>query len=161
MRYLLASLVLVTACVQNDDDNDPVPNPEASITPRTGEWYYADVTEVSSTCGADDNGVSGGFVIDTATATSFHVIPGDGTDPFSCSITGASFDCPERAAHEEDLRPAVDALLTARATAEGTFSSATRGTGTQEAKVTCAGTACSSIGTFPCNYKVRFSIVAR
>src|SRR5688500_1036745 len=111
MRYLLASLVLVTACVQGDDGG-PETGPEDNSIPGTGERYYADVTEISGTCAGGNEGVSGGFVIDAATQTSFHVIPGDGTNPFSCNINGASFSCPDRALYEEDLRPGVDAVVT-------------------------------------------------
>jgi hypothetical protein len=128
------------------------------VTPKVGGWHYADVTPISNTCSSPQDGNAGDFAIDAATATAFHVVPGDATDPFSCSLAGAAFDCPDRYNEQDDLRPSIDAVLTVHATAEGTFSSSIRGTGTQEATITCTGTACSAIGSFPCQFNVSFTI---
>lgn len=153
---LAASLV---ACA-TDGEDDPNPNQMAqqSVVPQEGQWYYADVTEISSTCGATDNGVAGGFAILGASAAGFTVNDGDGQ--FGCSLSGSSFHCPNRAQALEDLRPDVDALVTAQATATGTFASATSGSGSQEATVNCVGSACAFAGTWPCTFKVSFQIRA-
>ena len=89
-------------------------------------------------------------------------MPNDGTAPFTCSLNGSAYNCPDRAAGVQDLRPAVDALITVRAVANGTFSSATRATGRQEATATCAGTQCAATGaSFPCTVRVDYVIQAR
>lgn len=166
MRLLLACLVL-SACSNGDNPSsgDDAPTPDAStqngVTPELGPWGYDEVTPVSSTCpGTVMQGGTGAFAIDNASSTSFHVIPNDGTAPFTCALSGAAFDCPERATAMQDLRPAVDAVFTARAIATGSFASSTQGSGRQEATVTCAGAQCAAAGTFPCTVKVDFVIRA-
>ena len=166
MRLLLVCLAL-SACSNDSANGDDAPSPDASdqtpITPKIGAWGYDEVTPVSSTCpGNIQQGGTGTFAIDSSSSTSFHVVPNDGTAPFSCSLTGSAFDCPERATATQDLRPALDAVVTVRAIAKGTFSSSTQATGRQEATATCAGTQCSATGaTFPCMAKVDFVIRAR
>ncbi len=152
----------LTACVAShgDDTEDPGTDPDTAIVPREGNWYYLDVTRISSTCVAGDDGNAGDFAITSASLAGFTVIDGS-TDPFGCNLSGTTFNCPNRAAYTEDLRPTYDAVLTAHATADGTFSSATRGSGSQGATVSCAGTACASYGTWPCTFKVNFQIAAR
>jgi hypothetical protein len=170
MRTIIACLVAaasiapLTACVTNkdggdDNDDDYNDNMSALIVPVEGQWHYLDVTQISSNCSAGDDGTAGSFGITGASASGFTVIDGE-TDPFPCSLSGNTFNCPNRASSIEDLRPDVDAVITAHATAQGTFSSATRGSGTQEASVTCTGTACSAAGTWPCQFKVSFQIGA-
>jgi len=173
MRLTLVCLVFtITACSNdnnepnNSGDDDPVPDASTNqnpVTPKVGAWEYDEVTPVSSTCPANiQQGGTGAFGIDQSSTASFHVIPNDGTAPFTCTLSGSAFDCPDRATNTQDLRPTLDAVLTARATARGTFSSSTRATGRQDATVTCAGTQCNAAGTsFPCNVKVDFSIRAR
>jgi len=166
MRLLLVCLAL-SACSNDSANGDDAPSPDASdqtpITPKIGAWGYDEVTPVSSTCpGNIQQGGTGTFAIDSSSSTSFHVVPNDGTAPFSCSLTGSAFDCPERATATQDLRPALDAVVTVRAIAKGTFSSSTQATGRQEATATCTGTQCSATGaTFPCMAKVDFVIRAR
>jgi hypothetical protein len=157
---LVASL---TACVANnhgDDTEDPGNDPGTTIVPREGDWYYVDVTKISSTCVAGDDGTAGEFAIASPSLAGFTVIDGD-TAPFACSLSGKAFNCPNRAAYAEDLRPSYDAVLTAHATADGTFTSATRASGTQQATVSCAGSACAAYVSWPCTFKVSFQIAAR
>lgn len=161
MRLAIA-LVALTACTaSSNDDSDPPTNQNQNtlIVPQEGTWHYQEVTPISSNCAAGDDGSVGNFAIVSASAAGFTVIDGE-ADPFGCSLSGNSFNCPNRAWYIEDLRPDVDAVLTAHATAQGTFSSATRATGTQEATVTCTGSACSLAGTWPCNFKVGFDVRA-
>jgi hypothetical protein len=169
MRPLLVrlALVLFSACTNGggggggDDTQSPpvdAPPTNGSVTPQTGTWRYANTTPVSSTCPGNIMQTPGSFVIDQSSTTSFHIVPGDGTAPFTCTLNGKAFDCPDRAAGEEDYRPGLDLVATFRAQAAGTFSSATRATGRQKATVTCTGSACMAIGTFPCTIEVDFEI---
>jgi len=167
MRLLLVCLA-VTACGNNNGPNngDDAPtdaSTSGSVTPQVGAWEYDEVTPVTSTCPSSiQQGGTGAFAVDRSSTTSFHVVPNDGTAPFTCTLNGSAFDCPDRATNMQDLRPAVDAVFTARATAHGTFSSATRATGRQEGTITCVGTQCNASGaSFPCSIKVDFSTRAR
>jgi hypothetical protein len=169
-RLLLVCLAL-SACNNNNgpgnngDDEPPIDgnnNNNTPVTPRVGGWVYESVTPVSNTCpGNLQNGGIGAFAIDQSSTSSFHVIPNDGTAAFTCTLNGSAFNCPDRAAAVEDLRPAVDAVITMHAIANGTFSSSTRATGRQEGTATCAGTQCAATGvTFPCMAKVDFVVRA-
>jgi hypothetical protein len=165
-RYLVC--LVLAACTNNgpmtpgggDDDAPDAGTTNPDVLPRAGAWYYEESTPVHNTCSQAVQGEDGSFGIDNVLAGSFHVIPNDGTTPFTCSLTNGSFDCPDRAWETRDLRPSVDAVLTAHGTAAGTFSSTTRATGQQKATVTCTGTACASLG-LPCTFDVNFVIVAR
>ena len=171
---LAATAIALVACNTqgsgpgDDDDDDEVPKVDGSmpndpVQPKAGGWHYAETTPISSTCPANTpTGANGNFVIDQVTAASFHVVPNDGTAPFTCTLSGGQFDCPDRAAATEDYRPQVDAVLTAHATADGTLTSTTRATGRQRATVSCAGTQCDALGpnTFPCSAEVSFVIEA-
>ncbi|MEJ7600541.1 MAG: hypothetical protein WKG01_21725 [Kofleriaceae bacterium] len=166
----LAVFTTVVACGgngTNDDDNpsDGGPGsdgPSNAIRPRAGGWHYVESTPVSSTCPTSTpSGEYGDFVIDEVGAASFRVVPADGTAPFTCTST-SGFDCPDRATAMRDYRPTIDAVISAHATADGTFSSPVRGTGRQHVTVSCAGTQCTALGnTFPCSIEVAFVIEAR
>lgn len=168
MRLLLVCLV-VSACSSNGNNSnqgDDAPPVDGSVdntpvTPQVGAWFYSETTPVSSTCAQPISNGTGAFGIDQSSPSSFHVIPNDGTAPFTCTLSGKAFDCPDRAAAMEDLRGGgVDAVITVRATAKGTFASSTQGSGRQEANATCAGSACGAIG-FPCKVVVDFVVRAR
>ena len=90
----------------------------------------------------------------------FHVLPNDGGMDFNCSLASGAFDCPNRLAQTYDYRPSYDALVTIHVDANGTFSSSTRATGSQDATVDCTGSSCSAYGTFPCDFTQDFVIVA-
>ena len=134
-----------------------------SVTPRVGSWHYAEVTPLSSTCSTTIQQADqpGDFAIDQSSPTTFHVIPNDSTAPFTCTLSNGAFDCPNRVAFAHDYHPAVDAAVTAHATAGGTFSSSTQATGHQDATVDCTGSACASLGTVPCSVSVHFAISAQ
>ena len=134
----------------------------ADVTPHVGTWHYAQVTLVTNTCNSRvQTGESGDFVIDTAQPTSFHVMPNDGGDNFTCSLSGGSFDCPNRAAGTIDYRPSIDAVATYHVDADGDFSDAAHATGSQHATVDCTGSQCSLGGTFPCTFSQDFAITAQ
>ncbi|HSD86630.1 MAG TPA: hypothetical protein VLB44_03920, partial [Kofleriaceae bacterium] len=59
------------------------------------------------------------------------------------------------------LHPSFDAIITMHASASGTFSTDTRGSGRQTATVACTGSSCGQLGTWPCNFKVDYQIAAR
>ena len=166
-RYFVC-LVLV-ACTNNgpmtpggDDDDAPGPDAgtQADVSPRAGAWHYTESTPVHNTCNHTVQGEDGTFAIDNVLAGSFHVIPNDGTSPFTCSLAHGSFDCPDRVWQTEDLRPSIDAVLTAHGTATGTFSSSIRAAGQQKLTVTCQGSACASLGA-SCTFDVNFVIAAQ
>jgi hypothetical protein len=162
VSFVSIGLVMLAACAANpgtgDDDDDDPPPPPADVVPSAGSWRYAEVTPVSSTCPAQVQGEFGNFVIDMTSAAGFRVVPADGTAAFSCTLADGAFDCPDRAAFSEDLRPQIDAAITARAVADGSFSSETAGTGQQRATVSCTGSQCAALATFPCNLTVDFAI---
>ena len=166
MRLILC-LALIACSSNNNDPGDDAPEPDAStssgsVTPQAGGWFYDEVTPVSSTCPANISNGTGAFAIDNASSTSFRVVPGDGTQPFTCTLSGKAFDCPNRAAATEDYRPGFDAVVTVNAIANGTFSTSTHATGRQKATVTCTGTQCNATGaSFPCTIEVNFVIRAR
>ncbi len=168
---LVASLV--TGCIIHDDRSDDTGDDTTSdagigsgssggaISPTAGSWYYDEVTQVATTCPTGVNhGEAGDFAIDQIAAASFRVIPVDGTDPFTCSLTGKAFDCPNRASFVQGY---PNATVTVHSTATGVFSTASRATGHQDATVDCVGTGCAALaGTaFPCTFKVHFTIAAR
>jgi hypothetical protein len=130
------------------------------VTPQVGTWHYAEVTPLSSTCSTtiEQADQPGDFAIDQASASTFHVIPDDATAPFTCTISDGAFNCPDRAAFSHDYHPTADAIVTAHATASGTFSTSTQATGRQDATVDCAGSACAALGTIPCSLSVHFAI---
>jgi len=131
-----------------------------AVTPAIGAWHYAQITPVTNTCNPTiDAGEAGDFGIDATSTTSFHVLPNDGTDPFTCTLSNSAFDCPNRAALVHDYRPGVDAVVTVHVIANGTFSDAAHAIGMQQASVECAGSACVALGA-PCTVTQNFAIVA-
>jgi len=169
MRSIAFAALALAACTTNnnppggDDMPPPPPPPPGGVAPEAGSWEYAEITPVSSNCPqAATQGENGAFLIDQVAAASFRIVPNDGTDPFTCSLaSGGGFGCPNRLAEVVDERPALDAVFTIHATADGTFQSSTHGTGRQDANVDCAGTGCALTGaTFPCQFTVDFVIAA-
>ena len=169
MRSIAFAALALAACTTNnnppggDDMPPPPPPPPGGVAPAAGSWEYAEITPVSSNCPqAATQGENGAFLIDQVAAASFRIVPNDGTDPFTCSLaSGGGFGCPNRLAEVVDERPALDAVFTIHATADGTFQSSTHGTGRQDANVDCAGTGCALTGaTFPCQFTVDFVIAA-
>ena len=167
MRSIAFATLALAACTTNNNPpggDDAPPPPPGGAVPRAGLWGYTEVTPVSSNCPqAATRGEDGNFVIDQLVATSFRIVPADGTDPFTCSLaSNGGFDCPDRLAETIDERPSADAVFTIRATAQGTFLSSTLGKGGQDAVVTCAGGDCALTGaTFPCQFSVDFDIAAQ
>jgi hypothetical protein len=172
-RIAYGLVLLIAACGTTKGNNPNVDAgsnsgsdggpPGGNAVPRAGAWQYNEVTPVSNTCPSNTPTIeNGAFVIDTVTATSFRIVPNDGTAPFTCSLSSTGFDCPNRGNAVEDLHPGLDAIVNAHAVANGSFSTSTHGTGRQEATVTCTGTQCNALGaSFPCTIKVDFKIDAQ
>jgi hypothetical protein len=162
---------LVTGCIIHNDGGDDTGDGSGSghgsgsgsgsgtVSPAAGRWFYEETTPVSSTCPMSfTRGEGGDFAIDTVTTTSFRVVPADSTDPFTCTLDGKDFNCPDRAVFTESY---PNAVVTAHATATGLFSAGDRANGHQDANVTCVGTGCSALGgALPCAFKVHFTIQA-
>jgi hypothetical protein len=161
----MTRLVLVgflVACNASSSMSSMPPNPDGptavDVTPATGMWQYGEFTPVSNTCGsAISTFEDGNFAIDSASSASFHIVPRDGTAPFTCALSHGGFDCRNRADRMVSKRPAVDAVITVHATASGSFSTPTAGTGQQHVDLSCTGTQCT-LAPFPCAFTVDFSI---
>jgi hypothetical protein len=162
-RITLALVLAATGCAaQTTQAGNVDGGTGADVTPKVGAWHYGEVTPLSSTCSTTIQQADqpGDFAIDQASATTFHVIPDDSTAPFTCTLSNGAFNCPDRAAFSHDYHPDADAIVTAHATASGTFSTSTQATGRQDATVDCTGTACAALGTLPCSLSVHFAISA-
>ena len=132
-----------------------------NAAPLIGGWHYTGVTLVTNSCTSNvDRGQVGDFAIDQVTATNFRIRPNDGTAPFTCTLGKGAFTCPNRASLVQDYRPGVDAVVTVHVAADGTFSDATHGTGSQDGTVDCVGTACAALGRLPCTFTQDFAIRA-
>ena len=178
MRTAIACFTLVltaSACVIHDGADDgggggggggsgSGSGGGGSVTPHAGRWFYDETTPVSSNCSTIINqGEGGDFGLDQSSSAGFRIIPEDGTAPFLCTLSGTAFSCPERASRTTDYRAnGVDAVVTIHATAQGTFSSATRASGRQDATVHCTGSQCATLGggALPCMFTVDFVVQA-
>lgn len=149
-RYVLAlcTTLVLTAC---------------TFTPQEGEWIYTTDEVVENTC--DDSITEGGGTLTLAVTESGDLVidPEDGSDPFQCTLSGKDFTCVERLAGEEST-DGVDATVSYRVSATGTFASPTEASGTQSGTADCEGDSCAQaeafLGiTFPCTVTEDFTIV--
>lgn len=132
------------------------------MSPPSGIWQYMDGGIIESTCGEGDlirdenksfrltNNGDGTFTVDQE------------NQDFDCTITGKTFECPDRLAGTDMPIPDVDATLSWHVSVQGTFEDENSITGTQTVNITCEGTACALapnvIGvSFPCSYEVAFT----
>jgi hypothetical protein len=135
------------------------------VAPRSGVWDYSEYVPSQNDCNVpgDYGNGDGGFGLTYDGGGVFTVIPNDGTDPFDCTLDGADFNCPDRATEVVDIDQSLDATLVGQASAEGTFSDAENGTGSQTAIVDCEGADCALVESttgadFPCTFAVDFVI---
>lgn len=160
----LVGLVLgvTSACVTDMEQDAKIESVESAVTisPVAGSWDYTEISSVSGTCNAKFKQFEdGAFTIDTVTATSFRIVPRNGTPPFTCNTnTAGGFTCPNRATLSLSFRPLVDISLTMRATATGLFAHNRQATGKQDLVITCSGSACPLVGPSPCGYVVNFNV---
>lgn len=148
-----------------DDGDGDGGDPGGDADPRSGSWGYAEYAPNRNDCNLDPSYGNGGgrFGLDNHGDGTFTIIPGDGTDPFLCTLDGASFDCPDRATEVEEVDGGYDATLVGHAVADGVFATDESGSGTQTATITCAGSDCglaeAALGVdFPCTLEVDFVI---
>jgi hypothetical protein len=146
-------------------DRDGGGDPGGDADPRSGSWGYAEYAPNRNDCNLDPSYGNGGgrFALDNHGDGSFTVVPSDGTDPFDCTLDGASFACPDRATEAEQLDGDYDATLIGHAVADGVFATDESGSGTQTATISCAGSDCAlaeaALGVdFPCTLEVDFVI---
>ncbi len=152
--FVSMSLVFSLAACGDDDDG-------AAGDPSSGIWNYADNGIQDNTCGTDDvysdpdttfelsNKGNGTFTVDYNTDALFE-----------CTLSGSSFECPERLYSEIPV-PSIGVTLKYQASIKGTFSSDTRASGTQRMDITCEGAGCNLAGTLgytlPCYYTADFT----
>jgi hypothetical protein len=161
------ALALASGCVLDpmDGTHDPAETSsvESAVTilPDEGIWIYDEIDPIQNTCsGNTPDAVFGSFGLSLRSSTSYAVFPRDGTPAFRCTMVGARFDCPDRASSDRDFRPSLDARLTITVSATGLFSDDRHQTGKQDVAVTCTGTQCTVLGTFPCGRVHNFNAVA-
>ena len=181
LRLVSFALVLAAACATDSTDDQPESGSGSgsggagsgsgtgsgsgsgtgttAYVPVEGAWHYVDHDVTTTNCPdiVDAGQIAGNFGITDATSAGFHVIPNDGTNEFDCTLAGATFDCPSRAAFEEIIGSTT---LVASVTAEGAFSSSTRGSGTQNGTVVCTGAGCAALGLATCTFIATFLIEA-
>ncbi len=135
-----------------------------AVGPDSGTWLYEEVQVAEDTCNADGeiSDPDGEFYIRNNGDGTFTIDPNDGTDIFSCTLSGASFDCPSRLVEEvEDAT--VGIALDVQGVAVGKIANSKRASGSQTGDVTCAGAGCGLIEgvfgtTFPCTVTWDFDI---
>lgn len=180
LRLVSFALVLAAACATDSTDDQPGSGSGSgsgsgvgsgsgtgsgsgsgtnAYVPVEGAWHYVDHNVTTTNCPdlVDAGQIAGNFGITDATSAGFHVIPNDGTDEFDCTLAGATFDCPSRAAFEEIIGSTT---LVASVTAAGAFSSSTRGSGSQNGTVVCTGAGCAALGLATCTFIATFLIEA-
>ena len=153
MRFVLLALAFLLGC----DDGGGTP-----IEPTSGSWGYLEGDIFDDGCHYGDPSTSpmGTFaLVDNADGTMTITPPSE--PAFSCTLSGASFTCPDRSNSDVPV-PTMDATVHLHVAAYGTFSSPTAAAGHQRVEATCAGTQCAAAGaavgvTFPCGFSVRYT----
>lgn len=133
-----------------------------SVAPRTGTWDYDEYDTTGGSCDLSSQLNSDGqFGLVYEGGALFQIIPGDGTAPFNCNLSGASFDCPDRATATYSEQ-GVDALVSGQARVDGNFATAESASGVQTVDVACTGSDCAVVATalgtsFPCTFEADFT----
>ncbi len=162
-RISLVALVLAAAsgCAIDSADAGDTESIESAVTirPLAGTWTYSEIAPISTNCNTNAVHLSiKSFTVDTVAASSFRIVPSNGTAPFTCTISASSaFSCPNRAPVSVDLRPSTDAQLTLHLTATGVFSDSSHALGKQDAAVSCVGSQCNKVAPMPCGFVDDFS----
>ncbi|MBI5491154.1 MAG: hypothetical protein HY905_27730 [Deltaproteobacteria bacterium] len=160
MRHAILALGLLIGC---DDGGDGAP-----IEPTSGTWGYLEGDVFDDACHYPDPETSpmGTFTLTNNGDRTMTITP-TSEAPFSCTISGASFTCPDRANSDLPV-PTLDATVHLHVATYGSFSSPTAASGHQRIDATCTGTQCdvasAAVGvTFPCGFSVRYtaSLVTR
>jgi hypothetical protein len=148
----LAVAFSTVACGDGGDGGD--------VDPAPGTWTYAEYAASTNTCKIDQivtNG-RGDFKLQNNGDGTLTIDPQDGTKSFTCTLSGSSLTCPERAAADTTTQGIT---AKAKVTVTGTFSDDKSFSGTQNGSVTCTGAACATVTgllgiTFPCTFTVSF-----
>lgn len=156
MIALAACLALVLASCGGDGDGN------GGVSPTTGVWLYAPGSVFDDTCEHPDppTDPTGEFTLTNNGDGTFTV--DDGDNVFECTLSGSSFNCPERLTEEVDATP-LDGVVSVHVSITGSFSSDTDVSGHQTANVTCVGADCATVATaggisgFPCSLSQNFT----
>jgi hypothetical protein len=161
MKIILTTLALFFMIAASSCGGDG--NGNGSANPTSGTWYFTPGAVSSDTCNYSDTPVdpSGNFQLQNNGDGTLLLTPSDGTPAFTCSLSGSSLSCPDRAVEDIDATP-LAAVFHIHATAQATFSSDTAMSGSQTANVTCDGAQCAmaatAVGiTLPCSYTQSFT----
>lgn len=154
------TLGVAPGCV-TDMDELKTGTTEAAITmlPVVGGWDYKETSMVSGTCNAKFRQFEdGAFGVDSVTATTFRIVPRNGTPAFTCtSNANGGFSCPNRASLNLSFRSlGLDMSLNMRAIVSGVFVSNRHVLGKQDLVINCSGALCPLVGPNPCGYVVNF-----
>lgn len=129
--------------------------------PKAGVWSYSQFQYGTNTCKLEALGTGqGGFGISNVADPTFHVIPGDNSQEFDCTVSGSSYTC-----HRGEVTqtvPNYDVTLHGAVDVSGTFTDTEHTSGTQNGTVTCTGTQCTAAAaylqiSFPCSVVVNYS----
>lgn len=147
MRWLATAMVGLVGCGGGEPDS--------------GTWVYSNEVEEENTCGVPYGTTSGEFLLTNNGDGTLVIDADDGTDPFVCTLDGGAYDCPQR--YVEDVELGLGAVAEVRVSAEGTFRSATSGTGTQTGTFSCKDATCSAMAALagipdPCTVAVSYDI---
>jgi hypothetical protein len=135
-----------------------------SADPPSGTWHFNGGSVVDDTCGypSPPTDPDGDFTITNNGDSTFTVDEADGTRMFDCTLSGSSFNCPDRLYEDIDASP-LTAVVHVHVRATGSFSSDTQASGRETADVTCDGADCASVASyagisaFPCSYSQDFT----
>jgi hypothetical protein len=161
MKIIMTTLALFLVIAASSCGGDG--GGSGSINPTSGVWFFNAGTVTSDTCNYSDTPVdpSGNFQLTNNGDGTLLITPDDGTDPFTCTLSVPSMNCPDRADVDIDSAP-LAAVFHVHATLQAAFSSDTAMSGSQTANITCDGAQCDMaaemIGiTVPCSYTQSFT----
>jgi hypothetical protein len=130
--------------------------------PSSGQWHY-DGQQTEGCGNADDylTDPDGSFDLVNQGGGKFTIDPGDGTGAFDCTISGSTYECPDRLAKEVDIGQLGGGTVSIHARVDGDLGSSDSLSGKQSGTMSCDGAGCGSaesyVGTsFPCDFNVEF-----
>ena len=136
------------------------------IEPRSGTWVIANDEVLEDSCQLP--GVAptdGDFTVFEQDDGKLIIDPEDGTDPFVCTLDGASFECPERLSAQQSVG-GFDAEVIVHGRAEGAFDNNRSASGVQHGRIECKGSDCDALAaaqgtSVPCEMSVSFEATFR